>query len=282
MVFGDEFIGGVHGFAAGVGGDAEEEAGEGAEAKVDAGDPAAGEGAELFPGEGGEGAGAVEGVEDGAVDTRGVAEHFILPDALGDAVVHGEEVGEGEEAGAFFGDAGAVFEEGTGGAGAVGGAGFHDVPDAPAEDFIGGLSDGEAFGVFDEFLHESANDVAGGDGFDGAANAGKGAGGELGSGPDLAVEEFDFVAADFLDAGATDGAVGLGEDFDGGVIFEFESFAGGLGGEELGEVGEEEGAEVGVHFFTLFEGAGEDADLDAGLEEEIEESGDGGDLGYYV
>ena len=48
-----------------------------------------------------------------------------------------------------------------------------------------------------------------------------------------------------------------------------------------GEVFVEDGlAEVGVHFVGLFEAAAEDADLDAGLEEQIEEGGECAEHGF--
>ncbi len=98
--------------------------------------------------------------------------------------------------------------------------------------------------------------------------------------PDGGVEEFDFIAAEFLDALATDAAIGLCEDFDARAIGEFETALGGALFEEDGEVSVGEVAEVAVHFFGLLEAAAEDADLDAGFEEEIEERRDGPDGGF--
>ena len=208
--------------------------------------------------------GAAEGGENGVFEDGRVAEHFVLPGGAGDTGVHSDGVGDGEEAGGGFGAALAVGPDGAGGALAVVVTFADDVPEAPGEDFagarggwvgdfgalrwrghahglLGTLSIGHVYprraggymgGIGEEFLHEAVGDVHGGEGVDGAADDGElgeldGAGGELGGGPDGGVEEFGFVAAEFLDAGAADGAVGLGEDFGDGAVGEFEAAAGG-------------------------------------------------------
>lgn len=80
---------------------------------------------------------------------------------------------------------------------------------------------------------------------------GEGFGGELGGGPDFGVEELDFVAAEFLDAQAADGAFGLGEDGGGGAVFQRDAaIAGGGAGDAV--VGELE--DVGVEVFPHLEG----------------------------
>jgi hypothetical protein len=122
--------------------------------------------------------------------------------------------------------------------------------------------------------------VHGGEDFNGAASEGRGFGGELSGAPDGIGEEFNFIAAHFLNACAADGLFGGGEDFDAGAVAELESFAGDSAIELIGEGGGDPEAEAVVHFFGLLFGAGEDADLSGGFEEEIQESGGGADGGF--
>src|SRR5690606_24820664 len=70
------------------------------------------------------------------------------------------------------------------------------------------------------------------------------------------------------------------EELDLGAVGESEA---GLGDAAVDHGGEglagEEGAEVGVHACGLVHGAAEDADLDAVLEDEVQEGGDGAEEG---
>lgn len=137
----------------------------------------------------------------------------------------------------------------------------------------------------DEVVHDAVGDVHGGEALDGAADpdgaALFGAGGELCGVPDIGVEEFDLVAAEFLDAGAADGGLALGEQLDAGPVVEADASLGDFALDHVVEpVAFEEVAEVGVHAFGLLERSGEDADLDAGLEDEVEGGGDGAEVGF--
>jgi hypothetical protein len=235
-----------------------------------------------------------EGVEGGEDEVGGagfLAEHFGVPGFDGDALFHGDGVVDGEEAVAFFlGDAIAVGEEGAVVADSFFGAGFEDFEEAPFDD--GGIF---LFGLLEDLVHESPGGVEGGEGLDGSADgvAGfgfrvsgwgiilvreQGAGDELGGLPDLGVEEFDFVAAEFLDAEASDGALGLGEDGGGGAGKEGES-SGVLAavGDEIGGDVEEVGEEVFPHSEGLVEGSAEDSDGGWGFVEEVEEGGECGE-----
>src|SRR6201999_380662 len=102
---------------------------------------------------------------------------------------------------------------------------------------------------------------------------------KLGGLPDGGIEKLDLIAAEFLDALAADGTIGLREDMDARAVEEFEAALGGRGFEEGGEVALDELEKTCVHFFRLLEGAAKNTDLDTGLEEEIEEGGDGADGG---
>ena len=72
--------------------------------------------------------------------------------------------------------------------------------------------------------------------------------------PDIGVEEFDFVASEFLDACASDGGLGLCEEFDDGAVDELDASFGDFAFDEFVEwFGGEECAEVCVHSFGLVE-----------------------------
>ena len=58
----------------------------------------------------------------------------------------------------------------------------------------------------------------------------------MGGFPDRRVEELDFVAAEFLHAGAADRAVGLGQDFGARAIAEGDGPLGHFSGQEVAEV----------------------------------------------
>lgn len=91
-----------------------------------------------------------------------------------------------------------------------------DVDDAPLEEFAVLLVG--VFGAGDEVVHESEGDMECGEAFDGAWDglvfADLFSDSQLCGFPDIGVEEFDFVASEFLDACASDGGLGLGEEFD--------------------------------------------------------------------
>ena len=84
-----------------------------------------------------------------------------------------------------------------------------DVDDAPLEEFAVLLV--VVFGAGDEFVHESEGDMEGGEAFDGAWDGRVFTmlftDGELCGFPDIGVEEFDFVAAEFLDSCTSDGGL---------------------------------------------------------------------------
>jgi hypothetical protein len=108
----------------------------------------------------------VEAGEDGVAQGGAMTKHLGLPGFPADALLHGDGVVDLQEAATMgAGEAGAVFVEGTGGAVAVGGAGFEDFKQTPADDGSGG-----AFGGFDDAMHEAEGRVEGGDGFDGAGD----------------------------------------------------------------------------------------------------------------
>lgn len=97
---------------------------------------------------------------------------------------------------------------------------------------------------------------------------------------EIVFEEFGFVAAEGLNAGASDGGVRLGEEFDLRAVGEREPGFADAAFDEIGEsVPGEEIAEVRVHALGLVETAAEDSDLDSGLVEEIESGGDGAEEG---
>ena len=88
------------------------------------------------------------------------------------------------------------------------GALVEDVDDAPLEEFSVLLV--VFFGGGDEVVHEAEGDMEGGEAFDGAGDgdvvcvAMFFSDGELCGFPDIFVEEFDLIAAEFLDSCASD------------------------------------------------------------------------------
>lgn len=84
-----------------------------------------------------------------------------------------------------------------------------DVDDSPLEEFAVLLVG--VFGTGDEFVHESEGDMECGEAFDGAWDGRVFTmlftDGELCGFPDIGVEEFDFVAAEFLDSCTSDGGL---------------------------------------------------------------------------
>jgi hypothetical protein len=89
--------------------------------------------------------------------------------------------------------------------------------------------------------------------------------------PDIAREEVNFIAAEFLHARAADGGLALCEQFDAAPVDEREfGFCHFLDERvQFRAIICEDAAEVRVHAFALIKRTGEDTDFDAGLEDEI-------------
>lgn len=173
------------------------------------------------------------------------AEHLACPGVTADARLHHDRVAHADVPGSGLGTqlrpATAFFIEdaglaGVAGAGVLGATGGEDVEHAPTEE---GSRAGIA--IVDERVHEAMREVHGAEALDGAGDvelaAAFGARDELGGLPDLALEEFDLVAAEFLDACATDGGLGLREEFEFRAVLEDEAFVGERAVDLVGEGG---------------------------------------------
>lgn len=147
----------------------------------------------------------------------------------------------------MFGPPFAFEKERTGFAVALYRAFGEDFEDAPFEEFALLV-----IAAVNEALHHSEGSVHGAERFDDAGHenvaALRGACNELRRLPNFGGKEFDFIAAEFLDALTTNRLFGLGENFDGGAVDESDGATGGATIEEIAKlIAFDDLAEVGVH-----------------------------------